>query len=106
MSLVHLTDKSFKQEVLSSNLPVLVDFFADWCGPCKSVAPLIEETAKEYDGKIKVCKLNVDEGQSTASTYGIMSIPTLMIFKGGKVVEQVTGAVTKQQLKAKLESIL
>ena len=106
MSLVYLTDKNFKQEVLSSKLPVLVDFFASWCGPCKSIAPLIEELSTEYEGRVKVCKLNVDEGQNTASTYGVMSIPTLMLFKEGRVVEQTAGALNKQQLKQKIEANL
>lgn len=106
MPLVHLSDSNFKQEVLSEKLPVLVDFFAVWCGPCKAVAPVIEELAKEYDGKFKVCKLDVDNGQDTATTYGIMSVPTLMIFKNGKVVEQAVGALSKQQLKQKMEGYL
>lgn len=106
MSLVYLTDKNFKQEVLSSKLPVLVDFSATWCAPCKSIAPLIEELAKEYTGKFKICKLDVDDGQDTASHYGIMSVPTLVIFKDGKVIEQSAGALSRQQLKQKLEANL
>lgn len=106
MPLVHVSDKNFKEEVLSSKLPVLVDFFAVWCGPCKAIAPVVEELAKEYEGKFKVCKLDVDEGPDTASSYGIMSVPTLMIFKNGSVVEQVVGALGKQQLKQKIEANL
>lgn len=106
MALVHLTDKNFKDEVLSAKLPVLVDFFADWCGPCKVIAPIIEELAKEYTGKLKVGKLNVDDGQDTASNYAVMSIPTLMLFKGGKVIEQAVGALTKQQLRQKIDAHL
>lgn len=106
MPLVHVSDKNFKEEVLLSKLPVLVDFFAVWCGPCKAIAPVVEELAKEYDGKFKICKLDVDEGQATASSYGIMSVPTLMIFKNGSVVEQVVGALSKQQLKQKIEANL
>lgn len=106
MSLVHLNDSNFKQEVLSEKLPVLVDFSATWCGPCKAIAPIIEELAKEYDGRFKICKLDVDNGENTATNYGVMSVPTLMIFKDGKVVEQAVGALSKQQLKKKIEAHL
>lgn len=106
MPLLHLDDKNFKTEVLGSKVPVLVDFFAAWCSPCKAIAPLIEEMAKEYEGRIKVCKLDVDDGNAVASQYGIMSVPTLMIFKGGLVVHQSSGVLTKQQLKEKLDAAL
>jgi len=106
MKPVHLTDKNFKQEVLESDLPVLVDFWADWCGPCKMIAPLIEEIAQQYSGKIKVAKLNIDEGQATTTKYGIMSIPTLIIFKDGKATDQVVGALSKKDLAAKIEENL
>lgn len=106
MPLIHLTDSNFKEEVLSAKLPVLVDFSASWCGPCKALAPVIDELAKEYAGKFKVCKLNVDDGQETATKYGVMSVPTLMIFKGGKVIEQSVGALGKQQLKQKIDANL
>lgn len=106
MGAVHVTDGNFKQEVLESKLPCLVDFWAEWCGPCRRVAPAVEELAAEYEGKFKVVKLNVDEGQKTASAFGVMSIPTLMFFKGGKVLEQVVGAVSKAELKEKIEEHL
>jgi len=95
---VKITDSNFKQEVLKSNIPVLVDFWAEWCGPCHMIAPAVKEIAKQYEGKLKVCKLNVDEAAMIASTYGIMSIPTLAIFKNGKIVEKVIGAVPKKEL--------
>jgi len=106
MKPVHLTDKNFKQEVLESDVPVLVDFWADWCGPCKMIAPLIEEIAQQYAGKVKVAKLNIDEGQSYASKYGIMSIPTMIIFKDGQAVDQLVGALPKKDLVAKIEENL
>ena len=98
MTLVHLTEKNFNDEVMKSQLPVLVDFWAEWCGPCRMVAPVVEDIAKEYTGKLKVGKLNVDEAQSLAVQYGVMSIPTLLVFKQGKVVNQVVGAMSKDQL--------
>ncbi len=100
---IKVDDANFKKEVLESNIPVLVDFWAEWCGPCKMVAPVIEEIAKEYQGKLKVCKLDVDEGQTTASEYGIMSIPTLAIFKKGKIVETIVGALPKEELEPKIK---
>ena len=103
---VHLTDENFKKEVLDSDLPCLVDFWAEWCGPCRRVTPVVEEIAEEFKGKFKIGKLNVDDGSKTASTYGVMSIPTLMFFKNGKVVEQITGSVGKADLKAKIEEQL
>lgn len=103
---IKLTDETFEQEVLKAELPVLVDFWAPWCAPCQMVGPIVEELASEYEGKVKVCKLNVDEGHQTASRYGVMSIPTLIIFKGGEVVDQIIGAVPKQQLSAKLDKAL
>lgn len=106
MSIVHFTDSNFKKEVLESDLPVLVDFWATWCGPCKMIAPIVEELAKEYHGKIKVGKVNVDDNPKTATHYGIMSIPTLIFLKNGKVMDQLVGALTKSQLKNKIEENL
>jgi thioredoxin 1 len=95
---VVITDANFQQEVLNSDKPVLVDFWAVWCGPCKMVAPVVEELAKEYSGQLKVGKLDVDSNPEVSMKYGIRSIPTLMVFKGGKVVEQIIGAVPKRNL--------
>ena len=106
MGAIHLSDENFKKEVLESKLPCLVDFWAEWCGPCRRVGPVVEEVAKEYEGKFKVGKLNVDDGQKTASNYGVMSIPTIMFFKNGQVVEQVVGAMGKAELKEKMEEFL
>jgi len=95
---IDINDGNFKQEVLGEDLPVLVDFWAVWCGPCLRLAPLIEQIAKEYKGKLKVCKLNVNEAPKTASSYGIMGIPTLAIFKNGEVVDKAIGALPKEEL--------
>jgi thioredoxin 1 len=100
---VKLNDNNFEEQVLRSEVPVLVDFWADWCAPCRMIAPTVEEIAREYDGKLKVCKLNVDEGRNTASQYGIMSIPSLLIFKEGQVVEQIVGVVPKETLENKIK---
>ena len=103
---VQVTDASFKQDVLDSEVPVLVDFWAPWCGPCRMVAPVVDEIAQQYDGQIKVVKLNTDENPNVASQYGIRSIPTLMIFKGGQRVDMVVGAVPKTTLSNTLEKYL
>ncbi len=97
------TDFNFQQEVLQSDLPVLVDFWAPWCAPCRMVAPIVEEIAGDLDGKLKVVKVNTDENYQTASLYGIMSIPTLGIFKNGRLVEAVIGAVPKHHLMTKIK---
>ncbi|WP_204105232.1 MULTISPECIES: thioredoxin [Spirulina sp. CCY15215] len=101
-----VSDSTFKQEVLESNVPVLVDFWAPWCGPCRMVAPVVEEIATQYEGQVKVVKLNTDENPDIASQYGIRSIPTLMIFKGGQRVDMVVGAVPKTTLANTLEKYL
>jgi thioredoxin 1 len=101
-----VADDDFTKEVLESEMPVLVDFWATWCGPCRMIAPVVEELADEYEGRVKVCKLDVDSAQKTASEFGIRSIPTLLVFKGGKVADQVIGAVPKKQLTDKLNAIL
>ncbi len=103
---VQVTDSSFKQDVLDSNVPVLVDFWAPWCGPCRMVAPVVDEIAQQYEGQIKVVKLNTDENPNVASQYGIRSIPTLMIFKDGQKVDMVVGAVPKTTLATTLEKYL
>ena len=101
-----VTDSSFKNDVLESEVPVLVDFWAPWCGPCRMVAPVVEEIAEQYDGQVKVVKLNTDENPQVASQYGIRSIPTLMIFKDGQRVDMVVGAVPKTTLANTLEKYL
>jgi thioredoxin 1 len=101
-----VTDASFKDDVLESDVPVLVDFWAPWCGPCRMVAPVVDEIADQYAGQVKVVKLNTDENPNTASQYGIRSIPTLMIFKGGQRVDMVVGAVPKTTLSNTLEKYL
>ena len=103
---VHVTDDSFQQEVLDSDVPVVVDVWAEWCGPCRMIAPIIEEMATEYDGKAKMAKMDVDENQGVAGSFGIRSIPTLLFFKGGERVDQVIGSVPKKIITDKLDSLL
>jgi thioredoxin 1 len=100
----HVTDDNFGTEVLQSEVPVLVDYWAEWCGPCKSIAPVLEAVAKEYDGRLKIAKINVDENQTTPAKFGIRGIPTLMLFKNGNVEATKVGALSKSQLTAFLDS--
>jgi len=102
---LEFTDKNFEEEVLKSDKPVLVDFWAPWCGPCQMMGPIIDELSKEVEGKVKVGKLNVDENGETAAKYGVMSIPTLKIFKGGEIVKEFVGVQDKNSLKSELDVI-
>ena len=104
--IVHLSDDSFEAEVLQSSLPVLVDYWAEWCGPCKMIAPVLDEIAVEYAGKVKLAKLNIDDNPNTPPRYGIRGIPTLMMFKDGEVEATKVGAVSKSQLTAFIDSNL
>jgi thioredoxin 1 len=106
MKPIEVTDANFKSEVLESTTPVIVDFWAEWCGPCKMIAPLMEQLATEYDGKLKVGKVDVDSNQQTSMQFGIRSIPTLLIFKNGKVVDQIVGVVPKHTLADKISKHL
>jgi thioredoxin 1 len=101
--IIEISDSTFEQEVLQSDIPVLVDFWAPWCGPCRAIAPVIEELSGDYAGKLKVAKCNVDDNPKTPSRYGIRAIPTLIIFKDGNVSEQITGAVAKSQITAAVD---
>jgi thioredoxin 1 len=101
-----VTDQNFDEEVLKAGVPVLVDFYADWCGPCQMIMPMIEELAGDYEGKAKVVKLDVDASQETAQKFGVMSIPTLLFFKDGEEVERLTGGLPKDALAEKLDSLL
>jgi len=105
-AVLQLTDSTFDAEVLKSSVPVLVDFWAEWCGPCRIVAPVVEEIARLYQGKVKFAKVDVDSNQRIATQYRISSIPSLYIFKGGKVVDQIIGAVPKHQITSALDTVL
>ena len=104
--IVNITDATFEEQVLKAEMPVLVDYWAEWCGPCKMIAPVLEEIAADYDGKLKVCKLNIDENEATAPKYGVRGIPTLMLFRNGAVEATKVGALSKSQLTAFLDSNL
>ena len=104
--IVHVSDATFKSEVLDSAIPVLVDYWAEWCGPCKMIAPILEEVAKEYAGRLRIAKLNIDDNQKTPGEYGIRGIPTLILFKGGHAEATKVGALSKSQLSAFIDSNL
>lgn len=104
--ILYVTDGNFEAEVLQAQTPVLVDYWAEWCGPCKMIAPILDDVAKEYAGKLKVAKLNIDENQDTPAKYGVRGIPTLMLFKGGNVEATKVGALSKSQLTAFIDSNL
>lgn len=105
LNILTLTAENFAQEVLKSPTPVLVDFWAEWCGPCKMVAPILDELATEYDGKVKIGKVNIDDHQALATEYGIRAIPTLLLFKDGQVTDQIVGLRSKRDFKAKLDRV-
>ena len=104
-NIVTINETNFPQEVLKSTTPVLVDFWAEWCGPCKMIAPILDELAGEYDGKVKIAKVNVDDNQALAGQYGIRAIPTLLLFKNGEVTDQIVGLRSKRDFKTKLDAV-
>ena len=106
MNLVEITDDNFETEVINSDKPVLIDFWAVWCGPCKLIAPIVEELSTEYDGKVKIGKLDVDSNQQTSIKFGVRSIPTLLLFKEGKLKETIIGAVPKKNIVEKLDALI
>lgn len=106
MPAVELTRENFQSEVVESSIPALVDFWATWCGPCRAIAPIVEELAEQYDGKLKVGKVDIDAHQQLAAEFGIRSIPTILLFKDGKMAEQIVGAVPKKQLEEKVIEVL
>lgn len=104
--MLHVTDENFEAEVLKSDIPVIVDFFAEWCGPCKMMGPIFEEVGARYEGKVKFVKLNVDEARETAMKYSVMSIPTIIVYKAGEIVETIVGLQDEDTLTAKAEGLL
>jgi thioredoxin 1 len=105
-NITEVTDENFKTEIIDAAVPVLVDFWASWCGPCRAIAPVVEELAAQYEGRVKIGKLNVDENPKTPGQYGIRAIPTLILFKGGTVAEQITGAVSKSTLENAIKKVI
>ena len=105
-NVIEISDNQFDEEVLKASVPVLVDFWAPWCGPCKSIAPVLEEISKDFSGKLKIVKINVDENPRSPTTYNVRGIPNLVFFKGGKVVEQIIGAVPKDQLMTAINKLI
>jgi thioredoxin 1 len=103
---LQVSDATFEEEILKSDVPAMVDFWAAWCGPCRAIAPVVEELARDYQGKVKVAKMNVDENAKTPAKFGIRAIPTLIIFKGGQVMEQITGAVSRSLIENALKKAL
>ena len=103
-SILHVTDSSFEDEVLKSELPVIIDFWAEWCGPCKMIAPILDQIADQYKGKLTVAKINIDDNQNTPATYGVRGIPTLILFKNGEAAATKVGAVSKSQLEAFIDT--
>ena len=104
-NIIHLTESNFNQEVIQASTPVLVDFWAEWCGPCKMISPILDELAEEYSGRVRVGKVNIDDQQGLAAQYGVNAIPTLLLFKQGQVTEQLVGARSKRELKASFDRV-